>query len=383
MNAVFFAIFGYGHLTPCIPILEGLKEKGVKITTFSVRDTKRDIQNITTSYGSIRPFLDENGEEFPFAPPMPVCILKMVRIVPSLLKILREEIKPDFLLMDSMYSLGVGSIVAKELDIPCISLCTCPASFYKNISEKFSVLPNKDEVKKLFQQNEMYGNLEDIKKLSVTFSFPEIEGDLVNDPNVLIVGAMSINRTENVGDFPIERLNKKKVIYISMGTVFSGAKNLLNTLCESLIDDTDLIVVVSLGASANLDDFKNLPDNFICRNFVPQLEVLKKTSVFVTHGGWNSTTEALFFAVPLIFIPQMMHSDQPFNAKFLSDLGVGIHLPGESLTKENFRKAVFDILQNSESFSENCKKLGKSMQNCGGAPRAIDGILKFVEKSKR
>ncbi|CAO2209039.1 unnamed protein product [Urochloa humidicola] len=47
---------------------------------------------------------------------------------------------------------------------------------------------------------------------------------------------------------------------------------------------------------------------------------------FVTHCGWNSTTEALGCGVPVVTFPGW--ADQPTNAKFLEDAyGVGARLP--------------------------------------------------------
>src|ERR1019366_8543763 len=46
------------------------------------------------------------------------------------------------------------------------------------------------------------------------------------------------------------------------------------------------------------------PENFELREFVPQLQVLSQASLFVTHGGMNSVSEALWHEVPLLVFPQ-------------------------------------------------------------------------------
>ncbi|CAB4288911.1 unnamed protein product [Prunus armeniaca] len=52
----------------------------------------------------------------------------------------------------------------------------------------------------------------------------------------------------------------------------------------------------------------------------PQLEVLSNEAVgcFFTHGGWNSTIEALSLGVPMIVMPQW--TDQPTNSKLVQDV---------------------------------------------------------------
>ncbi|KAJ8561223.1 hypothetical protein K7X08_027413 [Anisodus acutangulus] len=55
-------------------------------------------------------------------------------------------------------------------------------------------------------------------------------------------------------------------------------------------------------------------------NWFPQLDVLAHRAVecFFTHCGWNLTLEALSLGVPIIGMPQW--TDQPTNAKFISDV---------------------------------------------------------------
>eukprot|EP00261_Vitis_vinifera_P003671 XP_002269003.2 PREDICTED: UDP-glycosyltransferase 74G1 [Vitis vinifera] len=60
-------------------------------------------------------------------------------------------------------------------------------------------------------------------------------------------------------------------------------------------------------------------------SWCPQLEVLAHRAIgcFLTHGGWNSTLEALSLGVPMVVAPLWI--DQPTNAKFVEDVcGVGL-----------------------------------------------------------
>jgi pathogen-inducible salicylic acid glucosyltransferase len=52
-------------------------------------------------------------------------------------------------------------------------------------------------------------------------------------------------------------------------------------------------------------------------SWCPQLEVLAHPAVacFLTHCGWNSTSEALVTGVPMVALPQW--TDQPMNAKYV------------------------------------------------------------------
>jgi gallate 1-beta-glucosyltransferase len=63
---------------------------------------------------------------------------------------------------------------------------------------------------------------------------------------------------------------------------------------------------------------------------------------FVTHCGWNSTTEALAAGVPVVAYPAW--SDQPTNAKLLVDAyGVGVRLPAP-LSRDGLRRCVEEVM---------------------------------------
>jgi MGT family glycosyltransferase len=63
-------------------------------------------------------------------------------------------------------------------------------------------------------------------------------------------------------------------------------------------------VVMSIGRNVSLNDLGPLPASFIARQFVPQLEILQRAKLFITHGGMNSASETMFYGVPLIVVPQ-------------------------------------------------------------------------------
>mgnify|MGYP000471455015 FL=1 len=45
---------------------------------------------------------------------------------------------------------------------------------------------------------------------------------------------------------------------------------------------------MSVGKKFPIHKLKNVPENYRIYDVVPQLAVLKKADVFVTHGGMNS-----------------------------------------------------------------------------------------------
>ncbi len=144
--------------------------------------------------------------------------------------------------------------------------------------------------------------------------------------------------------------------------------------CFAAFKDYDVIFVLSIGNNLQVDNFKNIPENFIVRNYVPQLEILKYSNTFITHGGMNSVSEGLYYNVPLIVIP--ITADQPFVAQRVSELGAGISLLKDNINEENL-KCSLDKLINESDLHKNATKISESYKNAGGYRRAADEIFNF------
>lgn len=66
--------------------------------------------------------------------------------------------------------------------------------------------------------------------------------------------------------------------------------------------------------------------------------------VFVTQGGIQSIDEALSTHVPLVVMPKM--GDQRFNARRAVNKGMGLRVDFETVTKEDLKAAVFEVVNN-------------------------------------
>jgi len=208
--------------------------------------------------------------------------------------------------------------------------------------------------------------------------------DLEDDPRCHYVGASMISERPVVdpNDSLILHLKQsKKVVYISMGTVVYDAIELYKALIK-VLSDFDGTVVVSVGRSAKLDEFGNVPPHIKLLEFVPQLDVLEQTDVFVTHGGWNSINESLYYGVPMLLIPQMLHADQPLNATRMEEIGVGLHIHKTEVTEAKLNEGIHKLL-NEPKFSEECCKWSKIFQEKNGVQEAIELLMNIAKQHKK
>jgi UDP:flavonoid glycosyltransferase YjiC (YdhE family) len=127
---------------------------------------------------------------------------------------------------------------------------------------------------------------------------------------------------------------------------------------------------MALGAEgAELTD--DLPGDPIVVGLAPQLELLKRASLAITHAGLNTALEALMFGVPLVALP--VANDQPGVAARLRHHGVGELIPIRHLDAPRLRNAIVHVL-GDPSYRVKAQALQKELAGFDGVRRAADII---------
>lgn len=199
-------------------------------------------------------------------------------------------------------------------------------------------------------------------------------GELFDDTFKFVGFDLSI-REETV-DFPYEQLNNKPLIFISLGTNYNRRIDFYK-MCMQAFRNVEQQVVLSVGSKIDLKELGNIPGNFIVRRYVPQLEILKRSGLFITHGGLNSVREGIFYQTPLMVFPQQ--GDQYAVAGQVSRLGAGICFENGGISAKELEQAARQLYCN-ETIRRNCQEIKKSFLQTGGAKRAVDEIFKIKEK---
>src|SRR6185437_4692246 len=186
----------------------------------------------------------------------------------------------------------------------------------------------------------------------------------------------SIYPREDKAEF-LKKLDKnKKLIYISMGTIFNDNVKFFRQ-CVTLFEKTEYQVVITLGHRLTEKDLPPIPSNIIVQKYVPQLEVLKRADLFINHAGMNGVSESLWYGVPMILIPQMY--EQVFNAFRVQELGAGIYLKQSQATPVKILECVNKIIS-TESYYTNAKRIKKTFETAGGYKTAADEIINYLIK---
>jgi MGT family glycosyltransferase len=122
--------------------------------------------------------------------------------------------------------------------------------------------------------------------------------------------------------FPWEKLTDKALIYAALGSLVNGSHHVYRTILDAVGTLSEVQVVLSIGNNVNPNDLGQIPSNTIVVSTAPQIELLKRTALCITHAGLNTALEALTQGVPMVAIP--IGYDQPGVAARIAHYGVGV-----------------------------------------------------------
>lgn len=149
---------------------------------------------------------------------------------------------------------------------------------------------------------------------------------------------------------------------------------------EAFGSDPNLVVVVAMGSNGQeaLEDLPPVPPNFVLRPSVPQLELLPLLDGFITHGGANSTHEALVLGMPLVVVP--VFGDQIYIADAMARCGAGFSFryPLRTLGAASIRSALEATMQPETGYRAAAEQLAKQLAAAGGVAAAVESILDLV-----
>lgn len=396
-KALFINLFGEGHINPTVGLVKELINRGEQVTYIAAEEFKQKIEKTGAKFighKNLSILMNDNlnleNSEQPF-PPEAIGILKELKeMIEEITEtVINSEEKFDYIIYDPFFILG--NEIGRVLKIPTIcSISTFAMNEKTNILSSQSQSQSKESMMQKLQNNSEYikfvNDLQEkygIKCPSILNAF--LGKGMINivytskyfqfhsesfDDSYKFIGPSIVDRNEDMS-FSLETNDKKKVIYISLGTIFNNSIEFYES-CFKAFDNMDVKVIMSVGENTDINTFKFIPSNFIVRNHVSQLEVLKHTDVFITHGGMNSTSEGLYYDVPLILIPQS--ADQPAVANRVAELGAGIAIRKDKVTPELLKQSVANILSDN-NFKINSGKIGKSLREAGGYKKGVDEIL--------
>ncbi|WP_019181535.1 glycosyltransferase [Microbacterium yannicii] len=170
-------------------------------------------------------------------------------------------------------------------------------------------------------------------------------------------------------------LDGRTVVHITQGTQNIDPADLIRPALDALGDRDDLLLVVSTGVPGRDELPFPVPSNTRVGGFLPYAELLPRSDVMITNGGWGSTLAALAHGIPLVIAGGDL--DKPEIAARVAWAGAGVNLRTGTPSSAQLARA-FARVTSDPSFRDAAARVATQLNSLGGAPRAAELLEEFA-----
>jgi zeaxanthin glucosyltransferase len=198
------------------------------------------------------------------------------------------------------------------------------------------------------------------------FEFPRRE----LPKRVRFVGPLRLPGGYQPVPFPWERLDGRPLIYASLGTLQNRIAGMFRVIAEACAG-LEAQLVITTGHGVAPEALGELPGSPVVVPYAPQLDLLRRSTVAVTHAGLNTVLDALATGVPMVAVP--VTNEQPGIAARVAWVGVGEAITLKHMTTQALRAAVIRV-RSDPSYRAAAERFRGSIQASGGASRAAEMV---------
>jgi MGT family glycosyltransferase len=400
MSTIVFAEMpAYGHVNPTVPVVRELVRRGEQVIYYDDEQFRSPTERAGAEFraypaGVLRSAdiaaATQTGNSAKV-------IGVLLRATESLLPFILDELsrgRPDVVAFDS--NALWGRMAATKLGLPTVSLMTTfmlTFSQFRQLSLREHVhlwgpiLPSLPALirarsrvirrfgKALYPPQPTLPMRGDVTIAFIPRDF-QPENALI-DESFHFVGP-TVDPDTHAEGLPFELSDSLPVVYVSLGTLHLGSTDFFHQ-CFEAFADLPAQVILSVGTQTDISALGAAPANVVVRQSVPQLEILQRAAVFVTHGGMNSVLEGLYYGVPLLLIPQQV--EQLLIALNVAGRSAGLvlreHVAGKPVAAGDLRRDV-ERLMTEPRFGEAARAFQMSLRATGGYQAAADEIQKLT-----
>jgi len=394
---VYFSAPAHGHIRMTLPVMKELVRRGARVDYYSTGQFRRHIEETGAVYHDYGERLVPPSGAGPFKTP-DTTVDFLIECTRAFLEDHLEPVRalaPTCVMHDSFAPWG--QYVAQSLNVPEIGSVSAILVNFQMIMGAATGVPGVPEMSRRIA-GKLGGWYTAISALNRTYSVPGVQNaflmmEALGEINIIytsrayqpLAETFSEERYKFVGPtmapvleapFPFDALDGRPIVYITQGTVYTDRTPFFRS-CIEAFRDCPWQVVMAVGQDLDGMDLGPWPDDFIVLPFVPQAQILKRSALFIMHGGTTSVSDSLWHGVPMLVAPS--GADQYWNADRIAQLGAGQNLAGLELTPELLRQRAGQVLADP-SYAAAAARLGDTLRAAGGAPRAADEIEAFLRR---
>ena len=386
MRILWFCIPAYGHTNPTIEVVRELTRRGHEVRYYSFKEFQERIEGAGAEFvgcDAYLPAIDSDAERRLRKVSTTEMSVQSFRIVGILDPVISQDVAswhPDVVVTDS--ACFWGKLTALKFNLPWV--CSTTTFAFNKDSAKYMQQSASEIADMLFGLPRMN---REIRKLRVLGYQVKSALDIVqnkSDDNTIVYTSRTFQPCAETFDETHYRFvgpsvcnveprakSGRPLVYASLGTVINDRPSFYRTLIEALRgEEVDLLI--SCGKAFDPACLGELPANVRVEQYVNQMEVLSRASLFITHCGMNSASEGMWMAVPELLFP--LTGEQRAVARRVAEVGAGTMLD-EADTKdaERLKAAVLCALVD-EGISTGAVRMSNDLRSCAGPSGAADFI---------
>lgn len=387
MKIIFCLLSDQGHINPYIGPAQALLQRGHDVTVISPGDLEvqmkkagipfnRDLVNPENTAPRGRSLVEMiENRDLHRSIIQKFFLMGIKEQAPILQKWLAQH-RPDVIVADPMNYAAI--IAAHTLQIPWVSMSSSLTSVIPNHlqSDVLDVVRSLEHDRQELFDSLGAGSLQfravDCLSpwLNITFATDSFIGEAPSEVH-LVGPSVPLQDRGDIADryTPTDGIT---TIYVSFGSQVFYYPEIFKKITAAT-SDLPVCLEVSIG---DLIDEPGWADTDHCRfyRYAPQLEILPRASLFITHGGANSIMEGLRAGIPMLVFP--ICNDQYHQAYFVEQSGTGQSIDLRTMEVAEIRKAITSILEHT-SLHQKVKGISQDYQRNGSlnAAQLIEGMM--------
>ncbi|MCR6544172.1 glycosyltransferase [Dehalobacterium formicoaceticum] len=396
MKKILFISFPvYGHVNPQMNFCKELAQKDVHLIYYTnekyfskFADTDEiELRKYPDSFVN---YYDKLAEDQTLAPGFMSLLYVFYTLTENVIPFIMEEVKkekPDLIICDSLAIWG--KVAARYYKVPMAfffcGLMGDSTAISKSPSFKMSLVKSiifdfpyviklNNCIKRIQKQygKHVTDSMQNIMSpqglFSIVMTSREFHpGGDEYPPNIKFIGPA--HREDH------EIPETKDTILVSIGTI--AISDTFWDICIEAAKGLGYKVVISFGGNTanhvseqSLSDQVEVYDNLSLDDY---RNVLKRSVLFISHGGFNSISDSILYRTPLLICP--ITAEQNSNGKMIEEYGCGKLYPEKKVQAPRLREEIIKLIGNKE-MDENLEKYRQSFFNALGYKKVVEELNK-------
>ncbi|MBQ6927451.1 MAG: glycosyl transferase [Oscillospiraceae bacterium] len=391
MRLLWFCIPAHGHTNPTLEVVRELVRRGHEVRYYSFEEFRQKIEDTGAAFIACDAYLTPLDRESErrmrrvSTTEMSVRAFEMTAAMDGMLADEIAQFRPDLVVSDS--ACFWGKLTAAKHKLPLV--CSTTTFAFNQASARYMQTSLREAADMLLGMPRVTRAMQALRPLGYEVKSPLDIVQNKNDTDTIVYTSESFQPCAESFDKahyrfvgpsvravePAEKRGRP-LVYVSLGTVINDRPDFYRRCIEaSRAQAWDMLI--SCGRAFDAASLGELPENVRAENYVNQMEVLARASLFVTHCGMNSASEGMYMGVPELLYP--LTGEQRAVARRVEEMGAGRRLSEREAGSALHLRTAISCALADEGLRLAALRMREDFLACPGAKGAAD----FIEEVGR